>query len=109
MAGRKTPLVWTVWSSINTDSFQAMLEHWTSPDRASDPPYFGWLSNDLSAVYPSTLNLKLSMQTREIGQRPSFQLEPTDHPLAVEQHRGISLDRVREINSLLLHSTGKGG
>lgn len=104
--GRKTPFVWNVWSSLSAESFQAMLERWTSPDRASDPPYLGWLSNDLSAVYPSTLNLKLSVRTRDLGQRPSFELEPTDHPLAIEQGRGISVERVREINSRLLHAPG---
>jgi hypothetical protein len=103
---RKTPLVWNVWSSLSAESFQMMLDHWTSPDRASDPPFSGFLSNDLSSVYPSPLNLKLSVQTRDLGQRPSLELEPTDHPLALEQRAGIGIDRVREINSLLLHSAG---
>jgi len=103
---RKTPLVWNVWSSLNAESFQRMLDHWTSSDRASDPAFIGFLSNDLSAVYPSTLNLKLRVQTRALGQRLSFELEPTDHPLALEQRAGIGIERVREINSLLLHSVG---
>jgi hypothetical protein len=29
--------------------------------------------------------------------RPYIELEPTDHPLAVEQRNGISVDRVAEI------------
>ncbi len=102
---RTTSFVWNVWSSLSAEGFQAMLDRWTSPDRASDPAYLGLLSNDLFPAYPRSLNLKLSVQTRDLGQRPSFELEPNDHPLAVDQHRGISVDRVREINSLLLHAS----
>ena len=31
------------------------------------------------------------------GLRPAIELEPTDHPLAVDQRDGISLDRAWEI------------
>jgi hypothetical protein len=54
-------------------------------------------------VYPTTLNLALNVHTRPIGQRPFLEVEPTDHPLAVEQREGITLDRVREINALMRH------
>ena len=30
-----------------------------------------------------------------VGERPLVELEPTDHPLAVEQHAGITLGRVQ--------------
>jgi hypothetical protein len=35
--------------------------------------------------------------------RPFIELEPTDHPLAIEQRTGISWERVREIAELVLH------
>ena len=47
--------------------------------------------------YPPTLSLKLSVQTGAAGERPIATLEPTDHPLAIEQRDGIALDRVLEI------------
>ena len=105
---RKTPFIWNVWSSIGPEGFQTMLEHWISADRIKDPPYAGALANDLSTVYPSTLNLKLEIRSRPVGQRPLLVLEPGDHPLAVEQRNGISVDRVREINSLLRHHAAAG-
>ncbi len=83
-----------------------MLDRWPSPDRAADPPYAGLVANDLTVGYRATLNLKLIVQTRDPGQRPNFELEPADHQLAIDQRNGISIDRVREINSLLLHSKG---
>ena len=47
--------------------------------------------------YPDTLNLKTMVYLRNDGVRPSIELEPTDHPLAVEQREGISMTRVAEI------------
>ncbi|SFF35346.1 hypothetical protein SAMN05421541_109131 [Actinoplanes philippinensis] len=38
-----------------------------------------------------------------MGRRPLIELEPSDHPLAVEQRTGITLDRVRQIAETLLH------
>lgn len=39
-----------------------------------------------------------------------FTSEPTDHPLAVEQRVGITMDRVREIGEALLHgASGESG
>lgn len=33
------------------------------------------------------------------------ELEPTDHPLAVEQRDGITSERVAEVNALMAHGT----
>jgi hypothetical protein len=35
--------------------------------------------------------------------RPRIELEPTDHPLAVEQREGISAARLAEIYSYFAH------
>src|SRR5579862_5479566 len=43
---------------------------------------------------------------REVGRRPRIELEPTDHPLAVEQRNGITWERVQQIAGLVLHGTG---
>jgi hypothetical protein len=34
---------------------------------------------------------------------PLIELEPTDHPLALEQRSGISVDRVAEIYAIMMH------
>ncbi|MFQ6227966.1 DUF2199 domain-containing protein [Nocardia sp. NPDC002869] len=65
----------------------------------------GWLTTDLSAYSPTTLNLKTRLHTRPVGERPFIELEPTDHPLAVEQRTGITRDRVHEIAEAMLHTT----
>jgi hypothetical protein len=65
-------------------------------------PWFGWFSNRLKG-YDDTLNLKCQVHPRPGRQRPWIELEPTDHPLAVEQRRGMTLDRLLEIYALNGH------
>ena len=37
------------------------------------------------------------------GTRPYIELEPTDHPLAVAQREGISVERVAELFAAMTH------
>ena len=80
-----------------------MTDRWESPDRSSDPPYFGWLCSSIS-VYPSTIHLKLSVQSRPPGLTPLFTVEPNEHPLAVDQRSGISIERWNDLAHQLLHA-----
>jgi hypothetical protein len=96
IAGHPETLALAVWSSLSEQSFCHMCDRWDVEDRHHDPAYFGWLSSRLP-VYPDTVNLKLSVQTSPRGSVPQFTTEQTDHPLSVDQHHGISIDRWREI------------
>lgn len=93
---------WGVWVSLSADSFRRISNSWHRPGRENDASFFGWLSNDLP-VYPSTLNLKTMVHNRPVGERPIIEIEPSDHPLSIEQQCGITRDRVREIAAQLLH------
>lgn len=95
---------WGVWASLSEASFLHTTEHWKLPGRETNPPYFGWLSSDLPFYEPPTLDLKTHVHTRPLGERPAIELEPTDHPLAIDQHTGITSDRLRELVSLMPHS-----
>lgn len=75
---------------------------WTNPARSEEPPYFGWFSSSLP-VYPETLGLKVNVHTRDVGIRPLIEVEPTDHPLAVEQREGVTAGRVTKIAETMLH------
>ncbi|UUY52420.1 DUF2199 domain-containing protein (plasmid) [Streptomyces yangpuensis] len=94
---------WGAWVSLSRENFSRAADVWDTPGRESEKPYFGWLTTDLPVYSPTTLNLKTNVHTRPIGQRPFIELEPTDHPLAVEQRTGITQDRVREIAAAVLH------
>ncbi|GAA4238258.1 DUF2199 domain-containing protein [Actinomadura meridiana] len=94
---------WGVWVSLSQDNFTRALRLWDTPGRQDEPPYFGWLSTSLPLYAPTTIDLKTRLHTRPVGERPFIELEPTDHPLAVEQRTGITRARVQQIAELLLH------
>ncbi|MEU3448622.1 DUF2199 domain-containing protein [Streptomyces thermolilacinus] len=94
---------WGVWVSLSRRNFSRAADLWDTPGRESEEPYFGWLTTELPVYSPSTLNLRTNLHTRPVGRRPLIELEPTDHPLAVEQRTGITMDRVREIAAALPH------
>lgn len=94
---------WTVWSSLSRENFERSVELWDFAGREKEPLYFGWLSNQIP-IYPDTFNLKVNVHTLAVGERPAIELEPTEHPLALEQRGGIALARVQEIAEIVLHS-----
>ncbi|MFD2277966.1 DUF2199 domain-containing protein [Streptomyces lusitanus] len=94
---------WGVWVSLSRANFARAAELWDQPGREAEEPYFGWLTTELMVYPQTTLNLKTLVHTRPVGERPYVELEPTDHPLAVEQRTGITVDRVREIAAGMLH------
>lgn len=103
MIGGEDVFSWGVWVSLSKVNFSRALEVWNTPGREAEKPYFGWLCTEL-ALYPeSTTNLKTNAHTRPVGNRPFIELEPTGHPLAVEQRNGITPDRVREIATAVMH------
>ncbi|WP_442815133.1 DUF2199 domain-containing protein [Streptomyces sp. NBC_01298] len=101
--GSEDVFSWGVWVSLSRDNFDRALDVWNTEGREAEKPYFGWLSTELALYSESTTDLKTNAHTRPVGKRPLIQLEPTDHPLAVEQRTGITRDRVREIAMAVLH------
>ena len=100
---RESTFSWSVWVSLSQANFDRATDLWETLGRESEPPYFGWLSTALPAYPVPTLNLKTHVHTRPVGVRPYIELEPTDHPLAVEQREGIPWQRVQEIAEIVLH------
>jgi hypothetical protein len=94
---------WGVWVSVSRKNYHRAGTMWNNPDRANEPPYFGWLATDLPVYDPATLNLKTQFQTQAVGIRPTVELGPTDHPLAIEQRDGITVARIQQIAETLLH------
>jgi hypothetical protein len=99
------PFIWGVWVSLSRDNFKNFVACLDASKRSHVGPFFGWLSAELP-LYPSTENLKTRAHLREDGIRPSIELEPTDHPLAIEQRNGISVVRLAEIYAHCVHGAG---
>jgi len=86
---------WGVWGSVSRENFRLLLD---DVDRSHKnlPIMFCWLSTQI-VEYPETLSLKMYAHFGKPGDQPTFELEPTEHPLAIEDHKGISPERVKEI------------
>jgi hypothetical protein len=93
---------WGVWVSLSQANFDEYTAHYERADRDNLGPYFGWLSAALRG-YPDTENLKINAVIQPPPIRPLIELEPTGHPLAVEQREGISQERLAEIYALHVH------
>ena len=94
--GVEDKFAWGVWGSVSKRSYERIVELWHSAAAQDEPPFFAWLCNNIS-IYPATFGLKANLHLRNGGIRPFIELEPTDHPLALEQRQGISIKRVEEI------------
>jgi hypothetical protein len=97
------PFCWLAWVSLSEKNFLRASELWHTQGRESEPPYFGWLQSALP-YSPSTLDLKTRVHTQPVGERPLIELELTEHRLSIEQHRGISMARARELAEAALHA-----
>jgi len=102
------PFSWGVWCSLSRDNFLRCTELFDQLDRVPDESFFGWLCSAIPC-YPDTQQLKTMVRVRAWPTRPFVELEPTEHPLAIEQREGITTTRAREIAERLMHpKTGQG-
>ncbi|NOU20411.1 MAG: DUF2199 domain-containing protein [Methyloglobulus sp.] len=96
------PFVWLAWVSLSEKNFLRASELWETQGRESEPPYFGWLQSALP-YEPTTLSLKTNVQTMPVGERPLITIEPSNHPLSIEQQHGITMARVQKIAEAAFH------
>jgi hypothetical protein len=88
--------VWGVWVSVSEESLRYILSKWQAQIPEDEPPRSGWLSSWISG-YPEPSEIRCHVFIRSGNLRPRIVLQPTDYPLAVEQHNGMTLDRVKQI------------
>ncbi|MQA38848.1 DUF2199 domain-containing protein [Rugamonas aquatica] len=104
--GETEPFSWGVWVSLSEANFSAWIKCYDLDNRSHVGPFFGWLNAWLKP-YPDTVSLKTMVHIRDNGIRPYIELQPTDHPLAVEQRNGITVERVAELYALMMHPVDK--
>jgi hypothetical protein len=102
VVGRSASFTWSVWVSLSERAFLELSEHWDDANRDRFGPYFGWLCTSLPG-YPETVFLKTRVHQRPPGLRPTLELEPTDHPLAIHQREGIPVDQLGAIVQPFFH------
>lgn len=92
--GQPEPFGFGVWVSQKRENFDTYV---LNPGSAAIGPFFGWLSTRIAYYPQDTFLLKTMARFRGEGLRPSIELEPTEHPLAVDQREGITLAKAWEI------------
>jgi hypothetical protein len=90
------------WATLSRESFVRYIEAFDGGEQDELGPWFGWFSNRLEG-YPDTLNLKCQVHPVSGRQRPLVLLEPTSHPLAVDQQTGVTFDRLLDIYAVCGH------
>ena len=93
-----------VWVSQKRENFLTYLDNFDSSEIG---PFFGWLCNRIAFYEEDTLFLKTMAHFRGEGLRPDIALEQTDHPFAIDQHNGITLDRAWEIVHFYMKSSAE--
>jgi hypothetical protein len=93
-----------VWGSLSRENFQIYFDEFDNP-APTFGPFFSWLSSSLPP-YPDlfTSELRSVMEFRSGNQRPIIRLDPCDYPLAIDQHNGITVDKVKEIYAAWGHT-----
>jgi hypothetical protein len=106
IVGTAARFTWAVWGSLSQTSYRSLFLR-LGRAKGEAGPYFSWLCTELPvALYPSTALLKAHVYERGKGRRALMVLEPTEHPLAVEQRDGISVARARELATALVELGG---
>ena len=103
VTGHDEVFIWGVWAEIGPRDFIRTNELWNTRGRETTPPFRGWLDTELF-LFGDTINLEVRVETQIVGRRPHFMIVDDEHPLAIDQRNGISIERAAEIAGRILHA-----
>jgi hypothetical protein len=89
------------WIEVSTRTFRKLLERWHSPKQFD--PVTGVLANELTP-YRDTTMLEATLRPVSADKLPLVELAESAHPLVRAQREGISLERSRELASVVAHT-----
>lgn len=84
------------WSTLSRANFEKYLDGFDDANFADWGPWTGWLCNQLE-TYIGTEPEAVFVDPQPGRQRPKLRVANPDHPLATDQEKGISIDRLVEI------------
>lgn len=91
------------WVSLSEENFYRFEELYDKENRENEVPMFGWFSSWIWPYYEDTENIKSRIHFRNNGIRPYIELEPTNHPLALAQTKGITEQDLYKIYEYYVH------
>ena len=93
------------WAQVSEKDFLRYKELWSDEKQGQEPPFKGTIANMMpDDEYPSTMGMSCEVQLTDASSRPKIILTNVAHPLAIEQRKGISSEKVIH----LLHHSIKG-
>jgi len=96
--------LWGLWVNLWQEDFDLISDTWEMDGRENGiGPFKGRLANSVREYPFETANLKLTVQLEPRGTRPLFFIDEPDHPFALMQQNGISLDEAHELASRIMH------
>jgi hypothetical protein len=90
------------WSTLSRDNFTRYIDTFDSGEQGGLGPWSGWFSNRIKG-YPDTINLKCLVHPMSGRQRPLIELVQDGHPLALDQRRGVTFDRLLDLLAAFGH------
>lgn len=100
--GSDETLTWVVWSTLSRANFERAADLWHVEGREREPPYFGWLSNQIPG-FPNSLNVKVLVHTQPLGIRPRLEVVDEGHPLRDAQRNGVSSEEADRLIHVALY------
>lgn len=96
--------IWLVWCSLSKEGYDRWEDAYERENRSRIGPFFGWLNNELP-FYEGSFNLATTVHLCDNGVRPYVEIHETDHPLFLDQSKGISVSKAEQLVHDLLHAT----
>ena len=84
------------WSTLSRENFERYLDGFDHSDYPDWGPWSGWLCNQLE-TYLGTDPQSVWVYPQPDRQRPTLRIMDADHRLAIDQHDGITIERLAEI------------
>ena len=90
------------WVELDEDDWRRVAELWSDHDGWEQPPFEGRLASELEP-YVATEGLPVLLRLEQVDRLPSVHLGKSEHPLAVEQRAGISVERSEQLAATVMH------
>ena len=88
---------WGIWVEVSQEKFFEYVKSYEE-DNSSKPRFLGTIANEIP-TYQNTVGMEAEVQLGNETQRPTFFFKETNHLLAQEQSKGISIEKVHSFSS----------
>lgn len=88
-----------LWVEVAQSDFERVYELWDSEEQRSEPPIPAVVANDIP-ITPGALGHAAELRLVGPSFRPDVLLQPSSHPIYIEQRSEIDVHRIAEYTAL---------